>query len=677
MENKQNKSSQASLSIFSKVSAWIFSRLGSGVFGGFFTSYDETNDKFKHSLKKKAGNGEKRAKRTLARTFEKNILVNIIPRLQDFLLRVSVRDYGIVLFTMALSTCAMFLAHSYWSFVQSSVLYLVTGIALALISLPMLFSKKPIADLLLNGRFFSTILFSFLGLRDSSYVSASEQKSHTSPSIALLAGLILSVVSFFIGPLWTVAAIALLFLAYQLLLTPESGIIVTLLVIPFTSSLVLAAIGLYVTACYIIKCVVGKRTFKFEYIDLWMLIMMLVVVYGGLVSFDIASSAKDMALMLCFTASFFVISNLMRSKEWYKRCIIAISISSTLSSIIGIAQSVLGRLDITWDGFYAFSEIHDKVNSAFLDPDSFALFLVSCLPFLLLFIFSGKTAALRIIGLVCSVLNVVALVLTYSKVGYIGVISMLILLLLILHRNTIYLVLIGVATAVVLNYALPEQALDALSAIVASPATTHSYRMMLFDSAIQMISARPFGSGIGQGAFEMAHSSIVGTDAISNVGNLYLQIAVSCGILGLILFISGLVVLFRLCFSYCAKTPSSMHRINALAGFCGAFGILFAGFYGYVWADKSILTVFCICIAITFSYIKIERDGYNRQRGGPIDVLSASIEIELDRSNTRDFASKRKYVRSPKGKGANDNGGADALNAIKGNELDGVFRDDN
>lgn len=120
-----------------------------------------------------------------------------------------------------------------------------------------------------------------------------------------------------------------------------------------------------------------------------------------------------------------------------------------------------------------------------------------------------------------------------------------------------------------------------------------------------------------------------------------------------------------------------MHRINALAGFCGAFGILFAGFYGYVWADKSILTVFCICIAITFSYIKIERDGYNRQRGGPIDVLSASIEIELDRSNTRDFASKRKYVRSPKGKGANDNGGADALNAIKGNELDGVFRDDN
>lgn len=674
MENKQPKSNQVTSSVFSRISAWLFSSLKNGIFGHFFTSYDRDNEKFRSIAKKRQHSGEKRTKRTIARALEKNVLVNIIPKIQGFLLRVSMRDYGIVLFTMALLTCGIFFIQDYVNIIYSPLSSLVVGIVVGVISLPMMLSKRTIASFLLDSSLTNLILFRFLGFSEDSYSEAIDEGAHSSPSISLIAGFVLAIISYFLGPLWTFALIGILFLAYQVLITPEAGVLIFILTAPFTSSLVMSIIGVYVAICYLVKCIVGRRTFKFEFLDLWMVILMAVCTLGGFISFDMPSSTKDMALTLCILTSFFVVSNLVRSKEWYRRCIVAICICCTISSLIGIIQFVLGKLEITWSGMSAFATIHDRVNSTFADPDSFALFIVACLPFLLLFVLSGKGAPARVIGLICSAIAITALILTYSKVGFIGVFALLVLMLIIFHRNTIYAVLLVVATCLVLAYALPEHAIESIKAIVALPTNTHAYRLMLFDASIEMILQRPFGVGLGDSAFSLAHGALVGGEPIANSGNTYLQLAISCGIIGLILFICAIVVFFKLCLTYCAKTQKKARRINALAGFCSVFGLLVSGFYGFIWSDKTILVVFILCASLTFAYIRIERDEASAPRMISVDVLTASIDIELEKNNSRDFIPKRKYVRTPKKKKKRSSD-TESL-GIKVNEIDPVIRRD-
>ena len=674
MENKQGKSTHESISVFSKISGWFFSSLKSGIFGELFTGYEERNQRFL-KRNKKATLKEKRTKRTLARAFEGNILVNIIPKLQRFLLGVAIRDYGIVLLTMSLFNCGLFLTLNYLS-LPFSLFRFISAIVIGVLSLPMLFSKKPIAMLLFKGAIFKTILFSFLQLKDESYDEACESPSHRSASIALLTGLVLSGFSYFTGPVFILALAGILFLAYQVLLSPESGIIIVLTILPFISPLYLGICVLYVALCYIVKCVVGKRVFKFEYIDLWVVIMAFAVLLGGFISFDL-SSLKNMLMTICFIAVFFVLSNLVCSKEWFKRCIIATCIATTLSSAIAIAQFVLFKLNIVWDGLDAFSTLNERVSSTFLDPEAFALYIVASLPFLLLFILSGKNAKTIVIGIVCSAVSVFALVLTYSKVGYIGAISMLVLLLLFFHRNTIYLFIIGIGTAVVLNFALPQSALDALAQIVALPTNTHAYRLELFDASLKMIFSHPFGIGLSDGAFQSLCADLGISGAFTNCGNLYLQIALECGLFGLLLVCAGFVAFCNLGFSYASSVSSSARRINALAGFCGAIGILISGFSGYVWADKSIIAVFFISLALTFAYIKIERESYGRMRMAGVDVLKASLDIELDRSEYKEHFSKRKYVHAPKLKiKRNVKKAHDPLDTIKSKEFEPVFSDD-
>lgn len=674
MENKQGKSTHESISVLSKISRWFFSSLKSGVFGRFFTGYEQKNQRFLKSMSKSSSK-ENRTKRTLARAIERNIFMNTIPRLQRFLLGVAIRDYGIILLTMALFNCGLFLILNYLS-LPFSLFKFISAIVIGVVSLPMLFSKKPIALLLFKGAIFKTILFSFLQLHSESYDEACENESHRSASIALLVGLALSAVSYLTGPLWVIAVAGILFLAYQVLLSPESGIIIVLTVLPFISPLALGLIVLYVSLCYIIKCVVGKRVFKFEYIDIWVLLMLLAVALGGFISFDL-SSLNNMLLTICLISGFFVISNLICSKEWYTRCIIATCIATTLSSAIAITQYILFKLEIVWDGFFAFSSLHERVSSTFLDPEAFALYLVASLPFLLLFILSGKNAHSIVIGLICSAISIMALVLTYSKIGYIGAITMLVLLLLFFHRNTIYLVLIGIATAVILRYALPQSALDALAQIVALPTNTHAYRLELFDASLKMIIARPFGIGLSDGAFSALASELGISSAFTNCGNLYLQIALESGILGLLLVISGFIAFCRLGFSYASSVASSARRINALAGFCGAIGILISGFCGYVWADKSIIAVFFISLSLTLAYIKIERKSYGRLRMSSVDILRASVDIELDRGEYKEHFSKRKYVRAPKRKiKRNAKKTRDPLDAMKSKEFEPVISDD-
>lgn len=677
MENKQQKN-HTSEPVLAKFSGWVVSKLKSGIFGKFFTSYDNSNERFKQGVRKiRKSNSQKRTKRKIARAIENNPIVKIVPKIQHFLLTVSVRDYGLMMLTVAFFSSILYFVQGYAPILRWSLSSLITGIVLAVLGVAMLFSKKSLAHLLFERKLFNAIMFGFFGTSDEVYRYTADDDVRSSPSISLLCGIILSVLAYFPGLLAAVIILVLIFLAYHILITPEVGIVLMILSLPFTSADIMTALTLYVGICYVIKCISGRRTFKFEFIDFWMLIMSFVVVYGGFVSFDIQSSAVKMLLSAVALSTFFVLSNLVRSKEWYRRCIISFSIASTLTSVIAITQFILGKFEIVWDKMSIFATPHDRATATFESPDSLALYIVASLAFLFLLILSGKTARARAIGVICSIINLVALALTFSKIGLIGVCAMLVFMILIFNRNSIYFVLCCVAAILILNYALPKEIFDTVTNLFASETDSHEYRLYSFSVAINLIKARPFGVGLGDVAFEKAFSQIVQDgDIISNAGNLYLNFAVSCGIIGLILLISTIIVMLRLILSYCAITDSRVRRINAIAGFIGAFGIFFAGFYSYSLSDPTIVTLVAICLALSYAYIKIDAEVYDAlEVNQSSDFLTASVDIELDKDAVQSYIPTRKYVHMPKRKSKSRSKEKNALDGMKNNEIDPIIDD--
>ena len=678
MENKQQKY-YTNASLLSRFSAWVVTGLKGGIFGRFFTSYDATNERFKKKTKalKRKGGSQKRTKRTIARAIEKNPVVKVVPKLHHFLLTVAVRDYGIILLTMAVASGALFYVQDYVPILSWSISSLITAIVLGVFAIPMLFSKRSLAHSLFEGKLFNSLLFGFFGMSDEIYRYTADDKIRSSPSIALLCGMILSVIAYFPGLLGMLIIVCLIALAYHVLITPEVGIIVMILSLPFSSISIMVWLTMFVSACYIFKCIAGRRTFKLEFADLWMLIISLTVAYGGFVSYDIRSSTVRAVLVLALLSAFFVLSNLVRSKEWYRRCIISFCISSTTASLIGITQYILGRFEIVWDKMKAFATVHERATSTFADPDSFALYIVASLSFLLLFIFSGRSAKSRTVGVICGLVNIGALVLTFSKVGLIGFAAMLIFMLLIFNRNSAYIILFFAGAVFALNYALPNELLDTLFALFRTTESAHDFRLYSFTSAIAMIAEKPFGIGLGSNAFSAAFGQIVGTSpALSSSGNIYLQFALGTGILGLILLISTVIVMLRLVLSYCAITTNRFRRINAIAGFVGVFGIFWAGFYSYCFAEPTIIALVAICLALSYAYIKIDSEVYDAlEVNHANDILTASIDIELDKDAVQEYVPTRKYVHSPRLK-SKKGAGKSALDNIKSNEIDPIIDND-
>ena len=99
---------------------------------------------------------------------------------------------------------------------------------------------------------------------------------------------------------------------YALLVKPEIGVLLIFLGLPFLPTMGLAYFIILVAGCYFLKFVRGKRSFSFEIIDASILAFCVILFAGGFVSVS-GGSIKPAVLYLCFTCSYFLFVNLIKT----------------------------------------------------------------------------------------------------------------------------------------------------------------------------------------------------------------------------------------------------------------------------------------------------------------------------------------------------------------------------
>ena len=646
LDNKQKLNKQRH-SIFDIISQRVFSMLKDGMFGYYFTSYDEANERYVKSVKRKNGTKHRgKARKSVSKLIEKSFFVNAVPKLAGLLLRITLKDYGIMMFVMGALVSVLYLLKDYVTFLSSmSLEMLIAGIAVSLCSVPMLFSTKSLARNIYSSDLCDRLLFRFLGLNKEKIRVASEEEKISIPNGALFIGITLGVISYFVSPLRLIAIIGLVTLCYCILRTPEVGVIAIIVALPFTSVALLRIFVFYVFLCYALKCIIGKRTFKFEYFDVWVVLVLAVTLVRGAISRDYVSSINNSLTIVSFILSYFVVTNLIRSKTWFRRCLLALVTSGLIVAIIAILQVIIGRISVDIPNLGRLFTSGESATSSLGNSDVLAHFLASVIPFTLVHFISERMHTKKLVGFLIGVLLVVAMWFTHSLSGIVGILCATLLLLVIYNRNFIYLAIAAVGVCPILYFTLPEKALDMLLSMKMVEGLTINGYVESLREGFRAVMSRPLGVGL------MSDSKISELFNISESysDSLIIRALIEYGLIGFVVFVCFAIMLIRLTFSYCVKAKNQYRKINCCAGFCSVTGLIASCIVSYTWYDKRIYLLFWLLVALSFAYMRIEREN-EAPKGAAKDFTLATLEIILTGDTYHDTVPVRRYVRSPRNK---------------------------
>ncbi|MBQ8545705.1 MAG: O-antigen ligase family protein [Clostridia bacterium] len=631
MEIKRKKRSA-----LDKFSGWCFGVLKKSLIGKFFTSYENANLKFQKITTKKSKNRHVSHKNSLARMLENNVFAKVIPAIYHFFLRISVANYAAITVTMGMISLAMYLLNyfgllSLGDFNATEVMFILPA-TLIIVGFPFLFSRKSLASAILTNKLFSFIVVGFLGCDTENIKNVAHKNRISSTGIFFILGAALGALAYFIQrPEYILFTISIIVFAYVIFRTPETGIILMIFTLPFVHILITQISIIYVLICYFVKVILHKRVISFEYYDVWPALTIFIMVIFGIDYQNPLNSLPRIVANVTILISYFLIANLIRSKEWFKKCIFALTSSAFITALFGIGQAILGTLSIYFPSFGDYSMYETTVNSIFSTYNAFSQYMVIAIPFALVHIFADRREMSKIGGFLVAIILTTGLFVARSKSAFIGILIGVLLLLIIYNRNYIYIALLTIATPIILYFSLRNN--EYVMRFIRSFDFFKEFNPMekLYDlrDGFLVWLENPLGTGAGSASVEF--------------DSFLIQMLVEYGIVVVVAFAICALMFARLVLSYCAKAKGRHKKVNCSAGFCALCGIFATGLFANVWGDSKIMLLSITCMALSFAYIKIEREAHVLLENKS-DLSRASIDIELAEEDDHEYISARKSI---------------------------------
>ncbi len=284
-----------------------------------------------------------------------------------------------------------------------------------------------------------------------------------------------------------------------------------------------AGLTLMITSCGLLWLLWALRTppGRIGAINGWLLLVL------GLALLATGFSPVPLAAFkgLCKLVSYLGVYALMRqllanAPQWWDRIVAALLAGQLLTSVIGIRQlygdsGALAR----WSDNNSVAEGTVRIYSTLDNPNLLGGYLLPILPLALVALLRWRGRAPRLFALLSLVLGVVALVLTYSRGAWMGMVPSLGLLALLLiwrairhwplfwRRTLPVLVFLGgAAVLVVLVTQVEPLRVRAMSLLAGREDSSNNFRMNVWTAVLQMIQDRPWiGIGPGNSAFNLIY----------------------------------------------------------------------------------------------------------------------------------------------------------------------------
>lgn len=619
----------------------VYKWLAHGFFGKIFTSYSSQEKAFQNGTTRgyfteRGSSAFRKIREKISRAFEGSYFLDKFKKISDRLFEMPLRFYGTVLISFGIYSIAVLLARQLITgeYVLSEFSFVISIISIV-VSLPLYWSKDNLGEALIGGRITKALFIEAFGFREEDVItksSYSRKRSNYGIIWGMIAGLLTAVIDAQYIALIVLSVISLLLI----FILPELGVLLSLFIIPFCSflpnpSLVLAGLVIITCLAYALKLVRGKRVFKLELVDGFVIGFAILIFMSGVISAGGSESFATALLCICLMLGYFLIVNLIRTKEWADRCVSAILASGVMTAAFGVLQFVFGKVDNAWLDISYFSSIKGRVVSFFDNPNVLSAYLIIVFPFALSRLFFAKTFKGRVLALLSFASVVACIVLTYSRAAWLAMLTVGIIYGLINSRQTFkWLFSLGFIVPL-LPFVLPDSVKDRLMSIGDMSESSNFYRVNLWRGTVEAIKDHLIGGvGFGTKAYEAIYPSYAyaGIESAEHSHSLYLQIVFAMGIFGFLIFAVLLYTFAAKNFEFYKNTFHDSVSRCASSAFCAVVGMLVIGLFDYPWYNYRVFFLFWVAMAISCASVRIgDREMQRQMMVDRYDGDFASIDI--------------------------------------------------
>ena len=632
--------------LLDKLSFVIYKTLIGGFFGFIFSAYYDALDVFENGLlcyHLRAGSSLRVLLRRVRGYFAKNIessnIVRGIKRGVSNLTELPTKSYGRFLLSFGIYTLLFYFMKLVLPTIGAAnddCLYF--GITICIISIPLLASDKTLLQVAYESKITKFIFSDFLGYREELFQPNANAEPHKFSGQAMFLGLVSGVLTLFVNPMIIIAVIGILAICAFIFTTPEVGILISLVFLPFIAliqypTISLAFIIIITSISYLVKVIRGKRTIHIQIVDLVVVFFMVMLYFSGRITVGGINSYFSALVACCLLIGYFLIVNLIRTEKWMERCIYCIVFSGTITAIIGIIQYAFGFAVNDWLDTTLFSDINGRVTATFDNPNYLAAYLAVVFPFTLYIFHRSSGIKAKLLTSISCVLVVLCTVFTWSRAAWLAMIIGVIVYLIIITRKSFKYILGALALTPLVSLFLPHSVINRFLSIGNTADSSTLYRIYTWNGCVNMIKDYFWsGIGYGQSAFGLIYPfyAFAGIESSVHSHNLYLQIIISMGIGGLICFAAVIFFYVQNCLSY-IKAPFNENTSRvASASLIGVLAMLIIGTFDFVWYNNAVYFMFWCVLALGIACTRIGkreslRDGYVSDS----DERSSSINLYI------------------------------------------------
>lgn len=415
-------------------------------------------------------------------------------------------------------------------------------------------------------------------------------------AIGIASGLLGGVTNALLAPMAAIG-IAAVFLVMQ---KPSAGVFFLVFAAPLAPTM--AGVGLALLCIFsMVVYAVTHSDFKWKFDGIGFFIVIFIAIYlmAAVTSFAPVKSFSIWAIYFVFMTVYFVIINSVNTEKLLNNLLTCFVISGLLVCLYGVAQYVFGW-DTTqaWMDEEMFTDIKMRIYSTLGNPNVLGEYILLVLPVSIGLMWTRRSAAAKIVYAGISALMFAALILTFSRGCWIGL----------LVAAAIFVTFaagklwgLGLLALPVIPMVLPESIINRFMSIGDMEDSSTSYRVYIWMGTLAMM--KDFwisGIGMGQDAFTQvypfySYNAIVAPHS----HNLFLQILVESGVAGIAVFL--LVVFFflrRIMAGYQigGKGNSLSTIMTAIAA--GVCGFLMQGMFDNCFYNYRVMLVFWCVIAM-------------------------------------------------------------------------------
>ncbi|NLX02283.1 MAG: hypothetical protein GXY40_07110 [Syntrophomonadaceae bacterium] len=391
-----------------------------------------------------------------------------------------------------------------------------------------------------------------------------------------------------------------LMLALLILWRVETGLILLVLFLPFLPATLAVGLVALTVLSYIIKLFNGQASFNLTPLALYLFIFALVLVFAVVFSATPQSSLKTGVVWLLYLALYPVIINTVKEKRFLYLLLFLLVVSATLQSLYGIYQYGAGLFIDTegWTDPELFADIKTRVIGTLDNPNILAQYLELVIPLSLALFWTTRHWAKKMVFMTCTIIMTLCMLLTYSRAGWIALALSILVFGLLRDRKV---VLLGALALLVAVYYLPGTFMNRLSSIGNMGESSIMYRTFVWKSALYMLKDFWFsGVGLGTNAFSAIYNQFYMREGVFafHTHNLYLQLWIETGILGLLSFLTVVFVNIKHALSALLQTHNIVIKAILASFLAGLSGFLFHGLMEHSFYNFKILLLFWTVIAL-------------------------------------------------------------------------------